>query len=129
MNKKISGNIRKIRKMKGYTQEWMAAKLGVSQKAYSKLETGKTNLNEKYLQKVATIFDVGTAEIVHFSEDILSKKRLITREEAERRLAKISEVFYDLLMKKDEEIDYYRKKLKLEPHHGYKRKKKSNNFL
>ncbi len=38
--KNIAGNIRRIREGKGYTQEYLAMKLGISQNAYSKIELG-----------------------------------------------------------------------------------------
>ena len=41
MEKAIGINIRKIRELKGLSQEYMASQLSLSQRAYSKLESGK----------------------------------------------------------------------------------------
>ena len=36
----VAGNIRKIREFRNYTQDYLAAKLLISQNAYSKIELG-----------------------------------------------------------------------------------------
>lgn len=36
--KVVASNIRKIRELRNYTQDYLAAKLGISQNAYSKIE-------------------------------------------------------------------------------------------
>ena len=54
-------NLRKIRRVKDLTQEYIAFELGISQKAYSDIEQGKTKMREDLLlnvnrqQKVDTI--------------------------------------------------------------------------
>jgi len=40
--KSIHDNIRKIRELKGFTQEHLANELDISIRAYSKIETGET---------------------------------------------------------------------------------------
>mgnify|MGYP000662112467 CR=1 FL=1 len=37
-------NLRKIRRAKDYTQEYVAFELNISQKAYSEIEQGKTKM-------------------------------------------------------------------------------------
>ena len=46
-NKKL----RKIRRVKDLTQEYIAFELGISQKAYSDIEQGKTKMREDLLLK------------------------------------------------------------------------------
>jgi transcriptional regulator with XRE-family HTH domain len=49
---KICGqNIRKIRRSKDFTQEYMAFEMGISQKAYSDIENAKVKINLKFLLK------------------------------------------------------------------------------
>ena len=43
-------NLRKIRRAKDYTQEYVAFELNISQKAYSEIEQGKTKM--KHWQKI-----------------------------------------------------------------------------
>ena len=41
-----NNNLRKIRREKDLTQEYIAFELGISQKAYSDIENGKTKINQ-----------------------------------------------------------------------------------
>jgi len=45
-------NIRKIREIKGYSQDYMAIELEVSSKSYSRIECGKTGLSISRLKKL-----------------------------------------------------------------------------
>ena len=66
--KAIAGNIRKIRGFRNYTQDYLAAKLGISQNAYSKLELGYSKLTLERLFNVSTILDVDVMQILNFQE-------------------------------------------------------------
>ena len=59
-----NNNLRKIRREKDLTQEYMAFELGISQKAYSDIENGKTKINQQYLEKIASILKVPTSVYV-----------------------------------------------------------------
>lgn len=50
---KLSAILSKMRVSKGYSQTYMAHKLGISQKAYSYLETGNTQLDLVRLIRIA----------------------------------------------------------------------------
>ncbi len=56
--KNIAGNIRRTRESKGYTQEYLAMKLGISQNAYSKIELGYTKITLERLFQIARITEV-----------------------------------------------------------------------
>ena len=47
--------IRDLRKEKGFPQSYMAKKLGISQRAYSKVERGDTKLNMDYISRISLI--------------------------------------------------------------------------
>jgi transcriptional regulator with XRE-family HTH domain len=66
LGKKIS----KIRHLKGFTQEYVANKIGLSQQAYSRIESNETKLDTERLQKIADLFGVTTQEIERFDTDI-----------------------------------------------------------
>ena len=53
--KEIVSNIRKIREFRNYTQDYLAAKLGISQNAYSKIELGYSIIT---LSRLANISDI-----------------------------------------------------------------------
>ena len=45
MEKKLGQKIRMVRELKGFSQEYMAHALGLSQRGYSKLERDETKLD------------------------------------------------------------------------------------
>jgi transcriptional regulator with XRE-family HTH domain len=54
----IARNIKQIRELKSFTQEYMAQELGISQPAYAKIEQGSTILKIDRLQQIADILEV-----------------------------------------------------------------------
>ena len=53
----IINNIKNIRELKNYTQEYMASQLGLTQSGYNKIEKGKTILGHNRLIKIAEILE------------------------------------------------------------------------
>jgi transcriptional regulator with XRE-family HTH domain len=64
--KVVAGNIRKIRELRNYTQDYLAAKLGISQNAYSKIELGYSKLTLERLFQISTILEVEAMQILSF---------------------------------------------------------------
>lgn len=65
---KICGqNIRKIRRDRDLTQEYMAFEMGISQKAYSDIENSKVKINLEILTKVSNILNIKPSEICSIS--------------------------------------------------------------
>lgn len=62
--KNVAINIRKIREHKGYTQDYLAAKLNISQNAYSKLELGYSKLTVDRLFKIAGILELEPKNLI-----------------------------------------------------------------
>jgi transcriptional regulator with XRE-family HTH domain len=70
--KQVAANIRKIREHRNYTQEYLAAKLHISQNAYSKIELGYTKITVERLLQIAEILETDPVEILTNAEaDIL----------------------------------------------------------
>ena len=59
----IGRNIRKLRHKKRWSQEIVARKLNISIPAFSKIETGITDVNISRLVQIAAIFDISINEI------------------------------------------------------------------
>jgi transcriptional regulator with XRE-family HTH domain len=53
----VSDRLKKIRLEKNISQDYLAKKLGISQKAYSKIENNETRLNVDVLQKLSDIME------------------------------------------------------------------------
>jgi transcriptional regulator with XRE-family HTH domain len=62
---KVAANIRKIREYRNYTQEYLAAKLKISQNAYSKIELGYTKITVDRLFRIADILEVDPIDILN----------------------------------------------------------------
>ena len=66
--------IRKLRLKKDYSQEYMASRLGISQKAYSKIERGETALNHERLYQIAKILEVSPKKICPYAANCYDSK-------------------------------------------------------
>ncbi len=55
--------LRSLRREKNYSQEYVAEKLGISQKAYSEIESGKTTLKHELIGVLAEILNISAHEI------------------------------------------------------------------
>ncbi len=60
--------IKQLRELKNLTQEYVAGKLGLSTRAYSKIETGETQLTINRLNEISTILGIEPMEILGFDE-------------------------------------------------------------
>lgn len=63
--------IRRIREIKNFSQEYVAQTLGISSKAYSKIENDETKLSVDRLYKLASIFEVKPEDLLHFDEKLI----------------------------------------------------------
>ena len=66
----IGLKIRNIRMHKGYSQEYMAEFLNISQKTYSHLENDKIKIHLGRLSKIAEVFDLSLAQIIEPEEKV-----------------------------------------------------------
>ena len=60
--------IKQIRELKNFTQEYVAQKLGLSTRAYSKIETGETQLTINRLNDISAILGVEPMEVLGFDD-------------------------------------------------------------
>ena len=61
----VTEKIKSLRMNKGYSQEFMASKIGVSQRAYSKIENEETKLDIDKLLKISDILEVEPSELLN----------------------------------------------------------------
>ncbi|GAA3969636.1 helix-turn-helix domain-containing protein [Mucilaginibacter dorajii] len=88
-NKFVGKNIRTLRHQHGWSQEDVANRLGISIPAFSKIETGVTDINLSRLEQIANIFELNVvnllaldAEQIDMTPSNLSvaQKKLVDRE-------------------------------------------------
>lgn len=60
----IANKIRNMRIFRNYTQDYLAAKLNVSQNAYSKIELGRTKVTVEKLLTIADVLDADACELI-----------------------------------------------------------------
>ncbi|TCC93447.1 XRE family transcriptional regulator [Pedobacter frigiditerrae] len=64
----VAGNIRKVREYRNYTQDYLAAKLDISQNAYSKIELGYSKITLDRLFHIAIILEVEVTQLLYFNK-------------------------------------------------------------
>lgn len=88
-NKSVGKNIRTIRHQRGWSQEDVANRLGISIPAFSKIETGVTDINLSRLEQIANIYEVNVVNLLALdAEDTepqvsnltIAQKKILDRE-------------------------------------------------
>ncbi len=67
----IGEKIRKVRELKGFSQEYMAQRLDISQKVYSNIENDKRKLDKDVFEQIADVLDIDPAALLSFDEKVL----------------------------------------------------------
>lgn len=111
--KNIHAKIRCLRVQKGYSQEYMALSMGLSQKQYGRLENGESKLTIDHLGKICETLGIDPADL--FDSEIYQESHnqqggnaniayLVVNEMSE----KLIESYERRLADKDEEIRFLR---------------------
>ena len=87
----VSKNIKKLRKRNAWSQRQAAEQLNISVPAFSKIETGTTDLNISRLNQIARLFKVSPMQLLAKEEDPMALhalnvgqlKKQIAKKEAE----------------------------------------------
>jgi transcriptional regulator with XRE-family HTH domain len=66
----IGDKIRKVRELKGFKQEYVADKLGMSVTAYGNIERNSSDLTFGKLEQVATVLEVTVQDIINIPEQL-----------------------------------------------------------
>lgn len=106
----IGRNIRLLRQKNGWSQGEAAKRLDISIPAFSKIETGITDINISRLDQIARLFEVSTIEIMigegdssslgNFKELKQLKEKLTDREDEVIKLQKRVIELYEELREK-----------------------------
>ncbi len=115
----IGEKIRKIRTLKGFSQDYMSEKLKISQPAYSDIENSKTKIGVAVLEQIASIFEIETNDILNFDENQVfnntfnenSKGFFNVKKVVNESFENERQSYKDQIKSQKEEIDYLRKKL------------------
>ncbi|KAA9003623.1 helix-turn-helix transcriptional regulator [Paenibacillus spiritus] len=61
--KRVGLRVRSFRKLKGYTQQELADRAGISLALLGAVERGNRRLEEQILNKIATVLDISAEEL------------------------------------------------------------------
>ena len=67
---KIGHNIRDLRKLKGYSQENMAAMLSISLMAYGEIEQNRSDISLSRVEQITRALDVPVQDLFNFSDRV-----------------------------------------------------------
>jgi transcriptional regulator with XRE-family HTH domain len=109
--KTLGKKIRLLRHQKGWSQEDVAKKLDISIPAFSKIETGITDINLSRLEQIASLFEMSVVQLLTFNDNDDEQKfaseletihKKLTEREAEviDLQKKVIELFEELRVKK-----------------------------
>ncbi len=88
-NKTVGQNIRTIRHQRGWSQEDVANRLGISIPAFSKIETGVTDINLSRLEQIANIYEINVVNLLSLDAEetepkvsnlSIAEKKILDRE-------------------------------------------------
>ncbi len=64
----ILKNIKALRELKGFSQQGVADKLGITQSSYARFENGAKKTDFQLLREIAALFKVDVCDIIRFHE-------------------------------------------------------------
>lgn len=109
--KNLTQNIRKIRELKGYSQQYVAIALNISQRQYSRLENNGVDIKISILKKIATILEVPVVKLFAFDENLLFQENTPTAN-GQYSLSEIIKAQYESqIVHLKEEVAFLRKQL------------------
>ena len=112
----IGQNIRKIRLLRGMKQDTFARELGIAQQNVSKMEK-KKEITDEQLEKVSRVLRASVEAIKGFDENTIINNNILNDQVNNYNInpiEKVAEIFKDLLIIRDEEIQ--RLKAELDKH-------------
>lgn len=104
--KTLVQNIRSLRHQKGWSQDDIAKRLDISIPAFSKIETGVTDINLSRLEQIAVVFEISVVKLLTLNDqnlqqdnielDLLNKKLLSRESDVIDLQKKVIELFEEL---------------------------------
>lgn len=113
--------IKHLRELRNYTQEYIGHVLGLSQRAYSAIENGKTQLTIERLHEICQILNVSIADVLELESKTTynnnfnnhateNKGSLVFRQDD---VEEIKNIYERIIKGKDDEIQFLRTQMDL----------------
>ncbi len=115
MNNNLSRNIKKHREIKGYSQEYMAQELEITQPSYAKIENDSVQITVDRLFKISKILAIDVVELLGIQQQTIYHQELkdysIGHQSIKTLHQENKETLQELLKAKDEQIALLRELL------------------
>jgi transcriptional regulator with XRE-family HTH domain len=107
MNK---NKLKKYRELRNYSQEYLANQLGISQNAYSKVESNQTKLTVSRLKMIASILDVSEEDLLNpLNDAIISLEDYKSQSVSKQSNAANKEGYEQIIAQLNDEIQLHKK--------------------
>ncbi len=106
--KTLGKKIKLLRHQKSWNQEDMAKRLDISIPAFSKIETGITDVNLSRLEQISSLFGMDVVELLNYNED--SKGPQSKSTEMEALVEKVKKYESEIVQLQRKLIDLYESK-------------------
>jgi len=106
----VASKIKKIREIKGFSQDYVASKLDITQNTYSKIERGEAQITIDKLSAICEVLEIDFNTLFNFDENLIFNNCNQTGNFGNNNtlvlntLEKIQEVYDKLIQSKDAEI-------------------------
>jgi transcriptional regulator with XRE-family HTH domain len=116
-NKELGENIRKIRELKGFTQQNLADEIKVDQKTISRIEKGQLSPKFETLEELSRALSVSLAQIMAFDEHLIFNNFIHAQHGGHfvaynnTEIEKVEQLYQMLLKEKDEMIAVLKQKV------------------
>ena len=106
----IGENIRKVRDLKGFSQQALAESIGLSQKQLSRIETNQVSPTFDTLEKICEALGITLKNLLQFNEDLIFNNVVETQNGGEfiaynnTDIKQIENLYKQLLVEKDKII-------------------------
>jgi transcriptional regulator with XRE-family HTH domain len=115
-NSELGENIRKIRELKGFSQQNLADEIKVDQKTISRIEKGEISPKFETLVSISKVLSVNISQILSFNESLIFNNYNQYQQGGNynayinTEIEKVEELYKQLLKEKDEVISLLKSK-------------------
>ncbi|HXF90862.1 MAG TPA: helix-turn-helix transcriptional regulator [Candidatus Nitrosotenuis sp.] len=112
MTVQIGHKIRRLREIKNYSQDYIAGRLGLSIRAYSKIENGESKLSIDRFVEIADVLEVKPEDILNFDEKAMIDSLSTGVLGQNKKMARDEKTTYEKYIKHlEEEVSFLRDKV------------------
>lgn len=115
-NQELGENIRKIRELKGFSQQNLADEINMDQKTISRIEKGDLSPKFETLVAIAKALSVNLSQLLSFNENMIFNNFVQAQHGGHfvaynnTAIEKVEELYKQLLKQKDEMIEVLKSK-------------------